>query len=69
MKIIISIILYLLGFVVAIFAAYILDKVLKLHSKSYFIIEMPSYKIPILKNIWFTVVEKTKTFVFLCHLL
>jgi ferrous iron transport protein B len=56
--------LYLLGFVVAIVAAYILDKALKLSSNSYFIIEMPSYKLPLLKNIWFTVVEKTKTFVF-----
>jgi ferrous iron transport protein B len=25
---------------------------------------MPNYKIPLLKNIWYTVIEKTKTFVF-----
>lgn len=56
--------LYLLGFFTAIFSAYILDKVLKFKSKSYFIIEMPEYKVPIFKNIWLAVVEKTKLFVF-----
>lgn len=56
--------LYLLGFLTAIFSAYILDKILKLKGDSYFIIEMPNYKIPLLKNIWYTVIEKTKTFVF-----
>ncbi len=56
--------LYLLGFVTAIFSAYVLDKVLKLKSNSYFIIEMPEYKVPIFKNIWLTILEKTKSFVF-----
>jgi ferrous iron transport protein B len=56
--------LYLLGFITAIFSAFILDKVLNLKGNSYFIIEMPNYKIPLLKNIWYTVIEKTKTFVF-----
>jgi ferrous iron transport protein B len=55
--------LYLLGFITAILSAFILDKVLKLKSESYFIIEMPNYKLPLIKNIWLTVVEKTKTFV------
>ena len=56
--------LYLLGFITAIFSAFILDKVLNLKGNSYFIIEMPNYKIPLSKNIWYTVIEKTKTFVF-----
>ncbi len=56
--------LYLLGFATAIFAAYILDKVLKIQSKSYFVIEMPDYKLPLLKNVFYHVVEKTKAFVF-----
>ncbi len=55
--------LYLIGFLVAILSAYILNKVLKIKNKSYFVIEMPSYKLPLLKNVVFQVVEKTKSFV------
>ncbi len=55
--------LYLLGFLAAIVAGYILHKTLKVKSKSFFVIEMPDYKIPSFKNILFSVVEKTKTFV------
>ncbi|WP_460220531.1 ferrous iron transport protein B [Psychroserpens sp. MEBiC05023] len=55
--------LYILGFLTAIFSAYILNKILKIKSKSYFVIEMPSYKIPLFKNVALTVIEKTKTFV------
>ncbi|GAA4046122.1 ferrous iron transport protein B [Flavobacterium chungnamense] len=57
-------ILYLLGFFVAIFSAYILNKILKISSKSYFVVEMPSYKIPLFKNVAINVLEKTKAFVF-----
>lgn len=56
--------LYALGFVSAILAAYILHKTLKIKSKSFFVIEMPNYKLPSLKNIFYEVVEKTKAFVF-----
>jgi len=56
--------LYALGFLTAVFAAFILNKILKIKSKSYFVIEMPSYKMPLLKNVGLTVLEKTKTFVF-----
>lgn len=55
--------LYLLGFLTAILSAYILHKVLKVKSKSHFIIEMPSYKLPSLRNLFITIFEKTKTFV------
>jgi ferrous iron transport protein B len=57
-------ILYLLGFGMAIFSAFILNNILKVKSKTYFVVEMPSYKIPLLKNIAINVVEKTKAFVF-----
>ena len=57
-------ILYLLGFTMALFSAYILNKILKISSKSYFVVEMPSYKIPLLKNVGINVLEKTKAFVF-----
>ncbi len=57
-------ILYLLGFGMAIFSAYILNKILRIKSKSYFVVEMPGYKVPLLKNVGINVIEKTKAFVF-----
>jgi ferrous iron transport protein B len=56
--------LYLLGFGAAIFASYTLNRYLKIKSKSFFIIEMPNYKIPMIKIVFINVVEKTKAFVF-----
>ncbi|SDB62780.1 ferrous iron transport protein B [Flavobacteriaceae bacterium MAR_2010_188] len=56
--------LYLIGFGAAIGSAYILNKILKIKSRSFFVIEMPNYKLPLFKNVLFTVVEKTKSFVF-----
>ena len=55
--------LYALGFATAVLAAYILHKTLKIKSKSFFVVEMPNYKLPSIKNVFFEVVEKTKTFV------
>jgi ferrous iron transport protein B len=52
-----------MAFVVAIASAYILNKILKLKCKSYFVVEMPSYKVPLLKNVALNVLEKTKAFV------
>ncbi|KIC01631.1 ferrous iron transport protein B [Flavobacterium sp. PL02] len=56
--------LYLLGFGMAIFSSYILNKILKIKSKTYFVVEMPNYKMPLFKNVAINVVEKTKAFVF-----
>jgi ferrous iron transport protein B len=56
--------LYLLGFGAAIFASFTLDKYLKIKSKSFFVIEMPNYKMPMFKNVAINVIEKTKAFVF-----
>ena len=56
--------LYLLGFSMAFFSAWILNKILKIHSKSYFVVEMPNYKLPMFKNVAINVIEKTKSFVF-----
>ncbi len=56
--------LYLIGFGMAIFSAYVLNKVLRLNCKTFFVVEMPNYKLPMLKNVMITVVEKTKAFVF-----
>lgn len=55
--------LYFMAFIVAIASAYILNKVLKLKCKSYFVVEMPSYKVPMVKNVALNVLEKTKAFV------
>ena len=55
--------LYFIGFGMALFAAWILSKTLSIKSKSYFVVELPNYKIPLLKNVGITVWEKTRTFV------
>ncbi|WP_396602747.1 ferrous iron transport protein B [Algibacter sp. R77976] len=56
--------LYLIGFGTAILSAYILNKILKIKSKTFFVIEMPNYKLPLFKNVALTVIEKTKAFIF-----
>jgi len=57
-------ILYLLGFGMAVFSAYVLNKILKFKNKSYFVVEMPNYRLPLFKNVAINVIEKTKAFVF-----
>lgn len=56
--------LYILGFATALISGYILHRILKVKSKSFFVIEMPNYKLPSIKNVFYTVIEKTKAFVF-----
>ncbi len=56
--------LYLLGFGTAVLSGYFLHKVLKIKSRTFFLMEMPDYKVPSIKNVFYTVVEKTKAFVF-----
>jgi len=56
--------LYLLGFTSAIFSGLLLNHILKVKKKNFFVIEMPNYKLPSLKNVVFTVIDKTKAFVF-----
>ncbi len=56
--------LYILGFGMAILSAMILNKILKIKSRSLFMVEMPTYRLPLFKNVFYTVVEKTKSFVF-----
>lgn len=56
--------LYLLGFGMAIFSAYILNKILKIKGKTFFVVEMPNYKLPMFKNVAINVVEKTRAFIF-----
>jgi len=56
--------LYLMGFGAAILSAMILNKILQIKSRSFFVVEMPNYKLPLVKNVVYTVLEKTKSFVF-----
>ncbi|MEP3208197.1 MAG: ferrous iron transport protein B [Maribacter sp.] len=56
--------LYLIGFGAAILSAMVLNKILKIKSRSFFVVEMPTYKLPLFKNVAYTVLEKTKSFVF-----
>ena len=56
--------LYVLGFGAAIIGAYILHKTLKIKNTSFFVMEMPNYKLPSAKNVFLDVLEKTKAFVF-----
>ena len=55
--------LYVLGFVMALFSSWVLKLYFKTQSKSYFVVEMPNYKLPLIKNVAITVIEKTKSFV------
>jgi len=56
-------IFYLLGFAMALLAAFVLHKTMPQNQTSYFVVEMPNYRIPLLKNVLLTIVEKTKSFV------
>jgi ferrous iron transport protein B len=56
--------LYILGFASAILSAWLLNKVLRISNKTYFVVEMPNYKLPLFKNVYINVIEKTKAFLF-----
>lgn len=56
--------LYLLGFSAAILSAIILHNILKVNGRSLFVIEMPNYKLPSAKNVFYEVVERTKAFIY-----
>ena len=55
--------LYLLGIVAALFSAWVFKKVLRNEETSFLLLELPVYRRPLLKNVFLTVYEKTKTFV------
>ena len=56
--------LYLLGFFSALVAGWIMKLILKSTERSYFIMELPTYKMPRWKQVGFMIIEKVKTFVF-----
>ncbi|MCG8308320.1 MAG: ferrous iron transport protein B [Cytophagales bacterium] len=54
--------LYILGFVMSIISASIVNLVVKAKEKGYFIMELPLYKLPRWKNVGITIYEKSSTF-------
>ncbi|WP_337041199.1 ferrous iron transport protein B [Emticicia sp. 17c] len=56
--------LYLLGFFSALIAGWLMKLILKSKERSYFIMELPTYKMPRWKQVGFMILEKVKTFVF-----
>ena len=56
--------LYLIGFLAALFSAWVLKFILRSKEKSYFIMEMPVYRMPRWGNVGYTMVEKVKVFLF-----
>ena len=56
--------LYLIGFATSVLSAMLLNKILNMKGRSFFVVEMPNYKLPLFKNVAYTVWEKTKSFVF-----
>jgi ferrous iron transport protein B len=56
--------LYLIGFGSAILTAKLMQVILRSSERSYFVMELPGYKVPRWKNVGFTIMEKVKAFVF-----
>ena len=56
--------LYLLGFVAALVSAWVMKLLIHVKERSYLIMEMPTYRMPKWSNVGYTIIEKTKAFVF-----
>ncbi len=55
--------MYVLGVVAALGSAWVLKQVMKTSYKSYLILEMPTYKYPVVRNVLYNVWDKTMGFV------
>jgi ferrous iron transport protein B len=56
--------MYLLGFLSAIAAAWVISKIIRAREKSWFIMELPVYRKPKWSNVFYTIFEKVKVFLF-----
>jgi ferrous iron transport protein B len=56
--------MYLIGFFAAILSAWIFKLFIKQKEKTYFILELPGYKVPVFSNLLITIYEKGSAFVF-----
>ena len=57
-------VMYLVGIIAAVLVAWVMKFIIKTKEKSYFIMELPVYRMPRWKNVFYTMYEKSKTFVF-----
>ena len=55
--------LYILGIIAALLSALVFKLILKTNESSYLMLEMPTYRRPVFRNVFLTVWEKVKTFV------
>lgn len=55
--------LYALGLISALVIAFILKKIIRTKEKGFLVLEMPEYKSPRWQNVWLTVFEKARIFV------
>eukprot|EP01136_Pigoraptor_vietnamica_P028290 Opistho-1_new@85657 len=55
--------MYVISIFAAIFVAFIMRFIIEAKEKSYFIMELPVYRMPRWKNVFYTMYEKSKTFV------
>lgn len=56
--------MYLIGFFAAISSAWVFKLFIKQKEKTYFILELPGYKVPVFSNLLITIYEKGSAFVF-----
>jgi ferrous iron transport protein B len=56
--------MYVLGWVMAFIAAWVMKLFIRLKEKSYYLMELPIYRMPRWKNVGVTMLEKAKVFVF-----
>ena len=56
--------MYLIGFAAAIFAAWLMKFIIRAKEKSYFVMELPLYRLPRFSNIGMMIIEKVKVFLF-----
>jgi len=55
--------LYLLGIVAALGSAWVFKKILKSSEPSWLMLQLPPYRLPVWRNVWQTIWEKTSAFV------
>ena len=55
--------IYGIGIIAALVAAYVLKKILRSDDRSFLMMELPVYRTPVAKNLFYLVFEKTKSFV------
>lgn len=56
--------MYVIGILAAVLVAFVMKFMIRAREKSYFIMELPVYRMPRWTNVLFTMYEKSKTFVF-----